>query len=248
MDTRSTQDVAARLAVVDRVLANPPLVHFVLAGDQYVPGVHASEESCCRFLAQHCEAGSRTAETGSGVSSVLFTAWGAHHRVITPDQAEADEIAAYCAKNDIPTDRLVLDVASSEVALARLDTTDEPLDIFFIDGSHGYPMPIVDWLLGARHLRRGGLLVVDDVNLPAVTLLTTFLDADPRWKRLPAVSPDRWLAYERLGEGSLVEDWYVQPFYRLSGKGLRPMGDRERQLRRLLGPLRRATLRRLRRG
>jgi hypothetical protein len=178
------------------------------------------------------------------VSSVLFAAWGAHHRVITPAQDEADQVAAYCIKHQIPTDRLVLDVASSEVALGRLDPTAKPLDLFFIDGAHGFPMPIVDWLLGARHVRKGGILVVDDVNLPAVQLLTTYLDTDARWRKLPTESP-RWFAYERLGEGSLVEDWYMQPFYRLRTRNLRPMSARERRLRHLIGPIRRAVLGRL---
>jgi hypothetical protein len=45
------------------------------------------------------------------------------------------------------------------------------LDLVFIDGSHGYPLPVIDWFYGAGLFRRGGVVVLDDVQLPQVESL-----------------------------------------------------------------------------
>ena len=79
-----------------------------------------------------------------------------------------------------------------------------------IDGSHGFPHPTLDWYYGAPHLEHGGLLVVDDRQLPAVRMLTDFLDRDPRWRTVS--SAPNWAAYERLADGGVREDWWEQPF------------------------------------
>ena len=56
------------------------------------------------------------------------------------------------------------------------------------------------------------MLVVDDLDLPAVGVLVRFLDQDPRWRRWPA--PSKWRAWARTTGGPLSEDWTEQPFYR----------------------------------
>jgi hypothetical protein len=85
-------------------------------------------------------------------------------------------------------------------------------DVVFIDGNHGFPAPVIDWYYAGSRLRLGGLLVIDDVTLPAVSHLCAFLDRDPRW----AVDQrtKKWIAYRRVTAGGLRQDWYEQPFYR----------------------------------
>ena len=76
--------------------------------------------------------------------------------------------------------------------------------------SHGFPTPMIDWYYTAGRLRRGGLLVVDDVHLPAVAMLVGVLDRDDRWR--PIRRTKKWVAYERAADGPLREDWYQQSF------------------------------------
>lgn len=175
-------------------------------------GVWSTDESCYRFLAGKCRAGDRTLETGSGISTILFGGWGVQHRCVAPGQVEIDAIADYCRAHDISLERVTFDVAPSDAALTVLPADDPPLDVVLIDGSHGFPVPMIDWYYGAGRLKRGGIVVVDDVHLPAVQILDQFLDLDPRWK---SVKRDpKWVAYERLSDGPVGEDWYMQPFYR----------------------------------
>jgi predicted O-methyltransferase YrrM len=241
---------ASRQAIVDRVLATPPAVHHMsyedCLNDLPVSGVWSTEESCYRFLAEQCQPGNHTLETGSGVSTILFAAWGAVHTCVTPGPEEAEAVIAYCKSQGISTDSLTIEVAYSDDALPRF-TSGPALDMVLIDGSHGFPAPIIDWYYGAGRLRGGGLLVVDDLQLPAVRILKDFLDRDPRWNSIRQTS--KWAAYRRGGEGTLNEDWFMQPFYTLPEAAWRKGVSRvERTARRILGPVKRTAMRRLRRA
>lgn len=230
---------SGRLGVVDEVLADPPIVHYLTYDDLLagtLTGVHGTDASCYRFLAGSCESGSRTLETGAGISTVLFAAWGTRHRCVTPRQEEAEAITAYCRSHGIPIDGVTFDISPSAEAL--VPSPKEPLDLVFIDGNHGFPHPILDWYFAAGGLRRGGRVVLDDVQLPAVKVLQHFVDQDPRWSAVERTA--KWAAYERTDEWSLLEDWYMQPFYHLPG--LRLAGRLPAGLRRALQPLKRLVM------
>lgn len=135
------------------------------------------------------------------LASVAFT-----HTCCTPSKVEADVLREYLKARDIPECRFI--IGSSTDTLPAMN---EVFDLFFIDGCHGFPVPILDWFYGARLLRPGGILVLDDVQLPGVAALVRFLDRDDRWHRFPVQGS--WVAYERLSEGSLLENWPDQPFF-----------------------------------
>jgi len=151
----------------------------------------------------------RTLETGLGISTVLFAGWGCEHTCVVPSQNEATRLSSYLAQRDIPTGRLEIRVGSSDIELPRLDGL---LDLAFIDGAHAFPLPTIDWYYAGQRLRRGGLLVLDDVDLPALTRgLLPFLDSDRRWRMVRSSS--KWRAYERYAEGPLLESWDAQWFF-----------------------------------
>jgi hypothetical protein len=203
---------ADRHAVVARVLADPPAVHPMAAGPGAPLGVWSTEPSCYRFIAGHCPPGARTLETGSGTSTVLLAALGAAHVCCTGGQEEADRILAHCAARGIDTSQLTFAVGSSHRTLPPLEAVGDERDLVLVDGSHAFPLPVVDWFYAAALLRRDGILVVDDVDLPAVRVLCRFLDLDPRWD--PVGGTRKWRAWARRSSGTLSEDWTEQPFYR----------------------------------
>lgn len=176
-------------------------------------GVWSTERSCYEFLAGRCPAGSATLETGSGLSTALFAAWETEHYCITPGEVEVTALREYCSRMELSTDRVTFDVRESDAALPRLPA--RPLDLVLIDGGHGFPIPMIDWYYAAGNLRSGGVAVVDDLHLPAVKVLVDFLAVDPRWRRTAGTA--KWIAFERVGSGPLLEDWYDQPFYQAMG-------------------------------
>ncbi len=204
----ANRDLDARLAVVDRFVASPPTIH----PEAENGAVWSTEVSCYRFMARNLQPGSRTLETGAGLSTVLFAAWGCDHLSIVPFEREADAILEFCAQQGVETGALRFDLRPSEVALPEMIGAAE-FDLVLIDGCHGFPMPIIDWFYAAGLLRKGGIAVIDDVQIPQVrTLVDLFIDPDERWLRLD--HRWKWIAHRRLSEGgSLTESETRQQFF-----------------------------------
>ena len=193
--------------VLRAVLDDPPEIH----GPDAPKGVWRTSTDCYELLIEEVPPSARTLETGMGVSTVLFAALETEHTSVSLGDA-ADELIAWCANHDVSTERLRLVNESSVTALPRIAQEREPLDVVFIDGCHGYPIVQLDWLYGCARLRSGGLVVVDDTQLPAPHQLRRFLKADPRWETVH--SGYKWSAFRRLGTWELGEDYYVQQFWR----------------------------------
>jgi predicted O-methyltransferase YrrM len=199
-------------SVVDALMADPPRVHNVWdASGRPLERTQdlVTERSCYELLARHCALARHTLETGVGLSTALFASLGTQHTCVGYAQYEVDRLIEYCHRRGIDTSNVTFHVGGSERVLPQLAIGE--LDIVFVDGCHGFPLPIVDWFYACRSLRRGGLLVLDDAHLPTVSLLMSFLDRDQRWRR--AAGSRKWAAYERLHEGELLEDWWAQPFF-----------------------------------
>jgi hypothetical protein len=197
-------------AIVERLLADPPRVHEELFAPPEL-GVWLTERECYQFIADRCRPGAHTLETGLGVSTALLLALGAEHTCVVPSQSQVDVLRGYCDEHGIATGGLHVELGRSEDVLPNLRT--QPLDLLFLDGSHGFPTPMIDWFYGGRLLRRGGVVVLDDRQMPAVAMVVDYLDADPRWRSL--MRTPKWAAFERLNDGPLAEDWYDQPFLTL---------------------------------
>ena len=60
-----------RIATVRMVTDSPPVVHPEAPG-----GVWRTTRECYELMANHVGLGSRTLETGAGLSTALFAAWG----------------------------------------------------------------------------------------------------------------------------------------------------------------------------
>jgi hypothetical protein len=185
------------------IVDDPPRVHPTAPS-----GVWGTDPACYDLLIERLAPGMHTLETGCGVSTALFAAAGAHHTAVFYGPPEGERILAYCRDRGIATDRLTLIPGPSDVVLPTLDGG--PLDVVFVDGSHGFPFPHLDWYYGGSRLRAGGVFVLDDVQLPAPAQVADFLDADPRWQ--PIERTRKWAAYRREGDGPLREDWKTQRF------------------------------------
>ncbi|HEX4490321.1 MAG TPA: class I SAM-dependent methyltransferase [Acidimicrobiia bacterium] len=197
-------------ALVDRFLADPPAVHAMAAGPDPEIGLWGTDRECYALIAETVRPGMHTLETGSGLSTVIFAATGADHTCVTPSADEAARILAYCERQDVSTDALRFELGASDEVLPRL-AGGPPLDVVFVDGNHGYPTPMIDWFYAASRLVPGGLLILDDIPLPAVAHLCAFIERDPRFSVHRRTA--KWIAYRTVAGGSLRQDWFEQPFY-----------------------------------
>lgn len=203
--------------LVDRLLADPPVVHPMDSSPRPAMGVWSTDASAYRFIAARCGPGTRTLETGCGLSTALFAALGCEHTCAAASEAEVARVRAYCELKGFGTDTVRFFTGGSFLVLPTL-LDDGDLDLVLIDGSHGFPMPTIDWFYAGTRLRQGGVAIVDDVHLPAVRSLLEFLAGDPRWRAVDG--NDKWRAFERLRGGTLSEDWTEQGHYTLDRRPL----------------------------
>jgi Methyltransferase domain len=153
------------------------------------PGVHPCDgqliawglpRATLDFIDVHVIPGSKTLETGSGLSTILFALKGAHHICITPFQEEVDRIRDYCTRRSVSLQNVDFRVDLSTSILPNLGSAE--LDLALIDGCHGFPTPFMDWYFMATALKLGGILIVDDVQIWTGRVLKDFLVSEPEWE------------------------------------------------------------------
>ncbi len=176
--------------------------------------------------------GSRTLETGAGLSTVVFAARGATHVCVTPAAAEVERIRTYCAAHAVDLGRVRFEVGRSERVLPRLEIG--PLDLVLIDGGHGFPTPFVDWCYAAEPLRVGGLLLIDDIHLWTGEVLRDFLVEEPGWA-LRREFPMRAAVFEKTAAMPALPEWFAQPYV---ARRSRRAGSLGRLVRRAWGRVR----------
>ncbi len=76
----------------------------------------------------------------------------------------------------------------SQIVLPRLLTAGRRFALAFVDGNHRFEWVFVDLFYLGRLVRPGGVLFLDDYQLPAIARAASFFLADRGWK-LESVSP-----------------------------------------------------------
>lgn len=184
------------------------------------PRLHSNESGLVNYgieprLVPHLERlvrpGSRTLETGSGISTIVFLALGAKHRAVSPDPGEPERIRAYCTEHGISTASYTHIVARSEEYLPTLQEQPE-LDLVLVDGDHAFPIPCIDWFYATRLLKKGGIAIVDDIQLWTGRILADFLSGDDAWEPLDRTS--RFAVYRLKTDArqALSRWWGQQPY------------------------------------
>jgi predicted O-methyltransferase YrrM len=168
---------------------------------------------------------SRTLETGCGYSTVAFALRQTDHVAISPEAAEHAGVLDWCAQHGVNTDRIRFIAAMSQDVLPTLELA--PLDLILVDGSHSFPMPFIDWYYGARGLRAGGLLILDDVDIiTPCRILRDFLQAEAgRWRHVRDIG--HTAVFQKLTDHAMdAIRWRDQPY---SAAGTEGLGARRMQ-------------------
>lgn len=185
-------------------IENPPVIH---AGGTST--VHHISPHTIEYFNAITKPGLVTIETGVGFSTLIFVLNGCDHRSIAPVQQEFDDLLTYFKRNGIDTSTFRPVVRRSEEVLVELK--DDKVDIAFIDGRHAFPSPFVDYYYFALMVKKGGLLVVDDVHIWTGKILWDFLDNDPHWALVKNLD-NRTVVYSKVSDIDHKEWWGQQPY------------------------------------
>ena len=210
--------------VIEKLIEDNPSLHIVsesVASDYdfmgFQPGLTswAVRPEILQKISQLVKSEDRTLETGGGHTTVALAALAAHHICVNPDAEGCELIKDYLQKLNIPTEKIEFILESSDIALAKLSPM--KIDFAFIDGCHGFPFPAIDWHYIDQHLKLGGILAVDDVDIPSVRVLCDFLEKNGTY-----TLEDRVLdtAFYRKLRDDQSREWAFQEFNHLKLKSL----------------------------
>jgi hypothetical protein len=170
-------------------------------------------------------------ETGSGKTTLLFSHASEAHKVFAKEDDGDGSITQVQKSELLNRDTVEYIYGPTQRTLASYEFSRQ-IDIALIDGPHGYPFPDLDYFHLYPHIRTGGILLIDDVQIPTIQSMFQILKADAMWALRGVV--DNMAILERTAHPAVPPDgdhWWVQ------GYNLRPPGG---AIRRLKWPIRMA--------
>jgi hypothetical protein len=111
------------------------------------------------------------------------------------------------------------------------------MDLVLLDGPHAYPLPQIEFAYLFPHIKLGGWLVVDDIQIPSVNELFRFLRREPSlaleevvvrtafFRRIKVVEsgPDGW-ALQGMNRHTILRYSWRDRFRHLLGRVARIAG------------------------
>ena len=165
------------------------------------------------LLDEFGEGNFRSIETGAGLSTLLFAAARPlQHVAINPDVGLRDRIGNEAKNRQISLDQTDYLLEFSEDVLPDLAKTTK-VDIALIDGGHGWPSVFVDFCYMNMMLRKGGIMIVDDIILYPCTQLYLLLKHQPGWK-LERTVYSKTTFFRKETDAIRLPDFGGQPYLR----------------------------------
>ena len=202
---------------------------------------HAFPNGVLAELERYLPAGITTsAETGCGKSTVLFSNYSRKHLVFALDDRSSEQIKQHKVVTadtghhageynhssvefyrSCPLTRLqnVEEIfGPTQLTLVNFKHT-EKYNLVMLDGPHGYPFPDLEYYFFYPHIAEGGLLVVDDVNIPSIGRMADILIEDDMWEYVQLIQAT--LILRRTSKpltNPFGDEWYEQKYnrYRVS--------------------------------
>jgi predicted O-methyltransferase YrrM len=161
-------------------------------------------EALGRWVA--CEGAARTIEIGLGygvstlhVCEALLGTQGLSARHVALDPFQAGRFAG-CGLQVLEEAgvRTLVDhhAELSQIALPRFLSEAREFDLAFVDGNHRFDHVFVDLFYLGRLVRRGGVVMLDDYNLPGIRRAVAFFVTNLGWTIEETQAPDdphRWV-------------------------------------------------------
>jgi hypothetical protein len=140
-----------------------------------------------RTIAQHLPSLNRSAETGTGKSTLLFSQLSQDHTVFTrEDTGDGDSLRRVQESPLLNRDRVHFVLGPTQQTLPAYTFTGM-LDAVLIDGPHGYPFPELEYYFFYPHISPGGLLIVDDVAIPTINHLVDVIRHEEMFEMIDSV-------------------------------------------------------------
>lgn len=151
--------------------------------DEIARGSNACSSRVLRYIAEITHRGCTSLETGGGWSTCVFAAVSGKHYCVNPDVTANEMIRGFLRDHSVRHGELVFLDAVSDSALPALDRTCV-IDVALIDGNHSFPVPIIDWHYIDLHMKKGGLVLIDDTHIQSVRVLYDYLSTEDSYEKV----------------------------------------------------------------
>lgn len=182
-----------KMELLQRLICDNPSFHEWPDGS---PANWAARPAVLAFVSSLLRPAMTTLETGAGQTTIIFAISGTRHYVITNQPNEPERIKAYCRKCGIKGNLHFL-LGGSDTVFSNNGVIPEALDFVFIDGAHRFPFPAMDWHYTEGRLRVGGILGIDDIDIPSVRILHDFLSGEQEWNLINVIGKTSF--FEKTG-------------------------------------------------
>ena len=183
-----------------------------------------------------------SAETGVGKSTLLLSHMSQHHTVFAlDDTGGSDSLAKVRTSPLLRREGVDFVIGPTQATLPRHTFTDR-LQLVFLDGPHAYPFPELEYYFFYPQLDEGGLLVIDDIQIPTIFRLFAFLREEAMFDFLGVASTT---AYFRRNSTPTfdpqADGWWLQNYnkarypVRALDRDYRRRGAQTREFTRLTG-------------
>lgn len=183
------------------------------------------------YLYRCAEGAIETAETGCGKSTLALSHASRRHLVFTRDLASGENSEKHSYSLVKSCEHLKAGVC--EFVLGSTQQTlptfqfDREFDLVLLDGPHGYPFPDLEYYFFYPHIRTGGWLVVDDIQIPNIANMVDILRKDAMFSLNRVV---RTTAFFRRTDAPVFspfgDGWWEQGYNQRRGVAIRHVGLR----------------------
>lgn len=154
----------------------------------------------------------RSAETGAGKTTLLFSHLSANHTAFTLNVG--DSMLKVTTSPLFRPGSVTFVDGPTQITIPQMQFRD-PLDMVLIDGPHGYPFPDLEYYYFYPHIRAGGLLLIDDINIPTIGRMFDILKQDDMFELLEVVEYTAILRRTTAPTlNPLGDDWWLQGYNR----------------------------------
>jgi hypothetical protein len=149
-------------------------------------GIEECSEDFLNFCAniEFDSEGFHSIETGLGMSTLCFTAFGWDHIAITPNKDEIRNFEKWIAlreHKDVLRKKVKLYSRSSKDCLPKIARKRKDFNFAFIDGNHSYPHVFIDYTYMSNLVGENGLLAIGSTNLEGPNLLVKYMEKKTYW-------------------------------------------------------------------
>lgn len=164
-------------------------------------------------IARHCGALGpirNSAETGAGRTTLLLSHLSEQHWVFAVNDAES--LSQTRASPLLRSETVSFIEGPTQLTLPT-HRFDREFQLVLLDGPHGYPFPDLEYYYFYPHIQTGGLLIIDDVQIPSIGRMLDIIKADAMFELLEVVVN---MAFLRRTAAPLIDplsdSWWLQGF------------------------------------